>query len=325
MKSSISPLALKILKILEAEFGQFISGELLCQQLNVSRTAIWKQMKQLRNVGMEIQSSPQKGYCLTYIPEDLQQAEIRHRAPLYFFQNVTSTQWLAHQFANEGAQHGSVIIAEQQTAGRGRLQRKWHSPYGRGIWLSLIWRPEISVQAAPHFTLLAAVAVCAALRDVTNLNIGIKWPIDLLLNGRKIAGILLETVSEASQVRFIIVGIGINVNQNSLDFSEDTQNIATSLRIASGKTWSRSLLIEQLLQYLEYYLHQYLEQGFKPIREKWKSWNVTLQNKVKLTTHQGVIEGIAETIDDHGALIIIDESGQRYKNYSGDLELSPMM
>ena len=328
----------RLLELLRAHRGSFVSGEQLSRILGVSRTAIWKQIQQLRRHGAEIVTVARKGYLLSYEHERWPQrtalqeqlvGTIGSDSPftknVECYETVSSTQTVAHQFAAEGAPHGTVILAEQQTAGRGRLQRQWESPYARGILLSIILRTELAVHLSSQLALLTAVALCQAIRNVSHLSVGIKWPNDVLWQGKKVSGLLLETVSEASRVRYAIVGVGINVNHQLADFSPALQSTVSSLRTAlADQPLERMQLLAAFIKAMEYWLQQYESLGFDPIREQWCAWNVSLGERVRLTTNKGVVEGVAETIDDIGAIIIRTDDGQRLKNYSGDLELVPL-
>jgi BirA family biotin operon repressor/biotin-[acetyl-CoA-carboxylase] ligase len=326
----------KIVEMLLAAGDSFISGEQLSRSLGVSRTIVWKQMKQLRAMGFELESVPHKGYRLQFAPDSIEIAEIHRKLAMLvepsepllsnvqLFDEIDSTQTKAHQLAAGGAPHGTLVIAEHQTAGRGRLARPWESARGRGIWMSLILRPDLAVQWCSQLPLLISVALCHAIREQTGLPVGIKWPNDLLIAEQKVSGILLESVIEANQIRYLVVGIGINVNQTKLDFTEEIARVATSLRIESGKLYSRTDLVVSVIAHVQHWFMQYAAFGFAPIGEQWCQLCVSLNRPVRIVTNKGVIEGTAEAIDDFGALVVRTDDGQRIKQYSGDLEFMPV-
>ncbi len=319
-----------IIRLLVASDNAFVSGEQLSRELGISRTAIWKYMKQLRQMGYELESVSHKGYRLLHAPDCLDTPEFMlalersGAAAVHFFEEVDSTQTVARRLAEQGAPAGTLVIAERQTAGRGRFDRKWQSPYGRGIWLSLILRPDVTVQWSSQLTLLSSVALCMAIREQTGLPAGIKWPNDILIGERKLSGMLLESVAEAEQIRYVIVGIGINVNQLESDFSADIAHTATSLRIAADRPFQRAPLIAALLVHLQQLLHEYAVAGFTPIGERWRAMSVSLNRAVKITSSRGIVEGYAETIDEYGALVLRMADGTLRKQFSGDLELLPL-
>jgi BirA family biotin operon repressor/biotin-[acetyl-CoA-carboxylase] ligase len=223
--------------------------------------------------------------------------------------------------AYEDVPEGTVIIAEEQTTGRGRMDRKWYSPKYTGIWMSLILRPNIPLTKAPQLTLLAAVAIVQAIEEMTDLTPEIKWPNDILINGKKITGILTELQAEADRINSVIIGIGMNVNQSKEDFPSDIQNIATSLLIEKGKTISRADLIRGIFTHLEKLYLLFLEQGFLPIKLLWESYAVSIGKDVTARTISNTIVGKALGITNEGVLKIEDENGILHHVYSADIEL----
>lgn len=235
---------------------------------------------------------------------------------------VTSTQEEAKKLAESGAPEGTAVMAEEQTGGRGRMGRKWHSPRGKGIWMSLVLRPELPLALTPQLTLLAGVAVCTAIRGVTGVPAGIKWPNDLLAGGRKICGILLESSLREGGLHYCIAGIGIAVNLTKEDYPAELQGVGTSLLIEGGGIpVDRTLLAEAVLTELEYLYHLYIEQGFQPIRELWESMSVTLGRQVCLNTPQGRSEATAVGLDDNGGLLLQNGTGEITSVLSGEIEM----
>lgn len=318
----------KILQILNEQPDRFISGEWISRHLKCSRTAIWKHIQELRDHGYEFDAAPRMGYRLKRKPSRLEIPVIvnnlRTRVmgqSLHYYEKVDSTQAIAHNLIAAGAKEGTVVIAEQQTAGRGRMGRNWFSPAGKGIWLSLILTPQIPLQLCPQLTLLASVALCRTISSMLHVNIGIKWPNDLLIQGRKVSGILLESSAEDERLRYVIAGIGISVNLSKEDFPEELQGIATSLMIESGSEVNREQLIAAFLKEFEELYDLVESQGFAPIRSIWEALSVSLNCPIRVHTAKGWVTGIAQSIDELGALVIRQDNGQEVKIYSGDIEL----
>lgn len=324
----MGPIKYELLKRLSAANGEPISGQQLADTLNISRTAIWKHMKQLEEEGYQFESIRKKGYILLSSPDTLDPAKItalletdHFGKKIIYEESLTSTQTIAHQQVQEGAADGTVVICEEQTAGRGRLMRKWETQKGKGIWMSVILRPNVPPYAAPQFTLVAAVATTRAIQDVTGVRPDIKWPNDLLINGLKVTGILTEMQADPDRINAIIIGIGINVNHDADDFDENLVNIATSLKIASGKSIDRAKLVAKLLFYLEKYSKQYVEEGFQNIKTLWEEYSCTIGNRIKATTIRETFIGKAIGITDDGVLKIQLDDGTIQKVYSADIEL----
>lgn len=324
----MGPIKYELLKRLSAANGEPISGQQLADTLNISRTAIWKHMKQLEVEGYQFESIRKKGYILLSSPDTLDPAKItalleteHFGEKIIYEESLTSTQTIAHQQVQEGAADGTVVICEEQTAGRGRLMRKWETQKGKGIWMSVILRPNVPPYAAPQFTLVAAVATTRAIQDVTGVRPDIKWPNDLLINGLKVTGILTEMQADPDCINAIIIGIGINVNHEVSDFDENLVNIATSLKMASGKSIDRAKLVAKLLFYLEKYSKQYVEEGFQNIKTLWEEYSCTIGNRIKATTIRETFIGKAIGITNDGVLKIQLDDGTIQKVYSADIEL----
>ncbi|MCD1260263.1 biotin--[acetyl-CoA-carboxylase] ligase [Paenibacillus athensensis] len=317
----------RILELFQAQPEVYVSGEELSRRLGCSRTAIWKHIRELREAGYEFEASPRKGYRLLKKPAKLSAAELLsglatqtmgHK--LHIYDEVDSTQLVAHALIAQGASEGTLVLAESQTAGRGRMGRKWHSPPGKGIWMSLVLKPLIPVYFMPQLTLLTAVALCRSIQQVCGADIGIKWPNDLLIGGKKVSGILLESSGEDERLKYVIAGIGISANLLAADYPEELRGIATSLAIETGAEVRREKLIQAFLLEFEELYRLYHEKGFAPIKLLWEALSVSLHRPIRTTTGQGVIEGMAEAIDDSGALIVLTPSGERINVYSGDVE-----
>jgi BirA family transcriptional regulator, biotin operon repressor / biotin---[acetyl-CoA-carboxylase] ligase len=317
-----------LLHMLSVNEGEFVSGQEISDKLNCSRTAIWKHISELRKNGYAIEAVQKRGYRLLSSPDLVTAEEVSlytgkglFGKKITYVKSVNSTQEIAHNLARDGAIEGSIVLADEQTGGRGRLGRPWQSPAGTGIWMSLILRPEIPLQKAPQLTLLIAVAASKAIEKVTGLEAAIKWPNDLLINGKKTAGILTELQAEADSIHSVIVGIGMNVNQESKDFSEEIAQIATSLAIEGGQTYKRAEIIGALLQEIETLYHQYLQKGFGVVKLLWESRAFSLGKRITARSVSGSITGYAKGITDEGVLLLEDDTGKVHSIYSADIEI----
>lgn len=323
-----SELRSKLLEAFSNAEGGFVSGQKLSEYIGCSRTAVWKHIEELRKDGYELEAVRRLGYRITKKPNKISGNEIKIGLKtikmghyVHFEETVSSTQKIAQTLANEGAVEGTIVVAEKQTKGRGRMARNWYSPSGTGIWMSLIIRPNLPVQATPQLTLLTAVAIVQALEEVTPLKPDIKWPNDILINGKKLVGILTELQAEADQVHSIIIGIGINVNQALIDFPEELHPIATSIHLETGELWDRARLIQEILFKFETLYSIYLSQGFRPIKLLWEGYAISLHKPIRAKTINGSVEGKAVGIDDAGVLLIETSDGSVKQIYSADIEL----
>jgi BirA family biotin operon repressor/biotin-[acetyl-CoA-carboxylase] ligase len=310
-----------------AEAGdEFVSGEAISDKLGFTRTAVWKHVEALRSRGYRIDAVPARGYRLAGIPDRLTPLELRpllnthdFGQVLHCYDEIGSTSDRAKELAEEGAGHGEVVVAETQTAGRGRRGRVWSSPPRRNVYLSVVLRPELPPGRAPELTLVASVAVCDALRQA-GVNAGIKWPNDLLASGRKIAGILTELAAEPDRVQWVVVGVGVNVNARREDFPEELRDEATSVLIERGQPAPRALFAAACLTLLEDWFDRHAEDGFAPVRDAWRERNVTLGREVLVRTDGREISGVAEDLDDAGALLVRTASGVE-RVLAGDVQL----
>ncbi|MEB3101297.1 biotin--[acetyl-CoA-carboxylase] ligase [Ferviditalea candida] len=318
----------RILQILLDHQDQFISGEQLSSRLNCSRTAIWKHIRHLRKQGYEFEAVPRLGYRLVKVPDKLDEEQLAKLLKtevmgrrVHMYETVESTQTAAREWFSKGEGEGTLILAEQQTAGRGRLGRKWHSPAGKGLWMSLILTPRISLHFAPQLTLLTAVALCRTIHRMSGVPIGIKWPNDLLINGKKVSGILLESHAEDDRLQVVVAGVGISVNMGETDFPEELKDIATSLLLETGKTANREELLAEFLYEFEQLYQLYHERGFAPIRALWEALSISIGRLIRIQTHNGWVSGKAEAVDEMGALVIVQEDGSKTKLYAGDISV----
>jgi len=315
-----------LLSLLEEKQGDFVSGEEISQKLNVSRTAIWKQIRKLEAQGYTIEAVNRLGYRILERPSRISPVELSLKLKTHSFgrsvhvhEVVASTQDVLRDLAEAGAPEGTLVVAEQQNRGRGRMGRSWVSPPGKGIWMSLLLRPNVPLLQTPQLTLLAAVALNRAIERVTGLDIGIKWPNDLLIDGRKISGILLESATEDERIRYVVVGMGISVNLEETDYPEEVAAKAVSLRMASGRVLDRIELIAEILKEFEELYSVFNASGFEPIRLLWEARSINLNKPTVLMTAGGRIEGIPRGISETGALIVEMPDGGMQTVYSAEI------
>ncbi|MFD3446084.1 biotin--[acetyl-CoA-carboxylase] ligase [Microbacteriaceae bacterium 4G12] len=325
MQSSIRK---ELLGIFSEADGEFISGQTISEKLGCSRTAVWKHMEDLRKEGYELEAVRRLGYRIKSKPEKVTGNEIQLGLQtefigrnIHFEETVDSTQKIAARFVYEGAKEGTVIVAEEQTAGRGRLSRTWYSPKGTGIWMSIILRPEIPIQQAPQLTLLTAVSVAQAIEKCTGLSVGIKWPNDILIGGKKAVGILTELQAETDKINAVIIGIGINVNQQKEHFAPDIQNIATSLAMETGHPLNRAELMQVIFYQLEKLYKEYLANGFSVIKLLWESHAISIGKEITARTITNTLTGIAKGITEDGVLMLEDKAGIIHYIHSADIEI----
>lgn len=305
--------------------GEYISGQVLADLVGCSRVAIWKHIDQLRQDGYKIEAVKKKGYRLLNKLDSLTATDILMGLQtefvgqsIYSYKTVTSTQTIARELADSGVADGTVVISNEQTEGTGRLKRKWHSPSNGGIWLSLILKPDIPPHHAPQLTLLTAVAVVQALKKI-GVEAGIKWPNDVLIHGRKIAGILTELHAESDQIHHVIIGIGININQTYESFPDEIKEIATSVKIEKNQRIDQSEFLQDLFVSLEDLYMIFLEKGFEPIKQIWEKHSITIGRKVTVHNSQGTLTGIATGINQDGVLKVVDDDQKSHLVYSGDI------
>ena len=318
-----------ILEMLRSAGGKFVSGEGIAEKLDVSRTAIWKHIQSLRKRGYKISSSERLGYKLDDTPDLLLPEIIQYGlttkiisadSRIVYKNSVESTNELAKKLAYDGAADGTIVIAEEQTGGKGRLARNFFSPKEKGLWFSVILRPQCLPKDAPKFTLMAAVAVAQAMEKF-NLRAGIKWPNDILFDGKKLVGILTEMSAEIGHVNYIVIGIGINVNVRREEFPADIREIATSLSEMAGENLNRVEFFRAVLEELD---KLYIENNFDEVFKIWRKYNITLGEKVTVLSAESgeIFTGLAVDIDAEGALIV-DSGGEKKIVYAGDVSIRP--
>lgn len=315
----------EILKLFRDNRDGFVSGAQISKALGVSRTAVWKQIGLLRDLGYEIEAVPSRGYHLVSSPDTLIAAEIQSELgtriigrEVVYYPETDSTNLRAHEAGEQGAAEGTVVIADVQSAGKGRLGRRWSSPSGVNLYTSVILRPSILPWEAPQLTFLSAVAVACAVEDM-GLKPELKWPNDVLIEGKKLAGLLNEMSAETEGVHFIILGIGVNLNMTAEQFPEDLRYPATSLFIESGRRVSRLDFARSLYRNLDRLYLLYLEQGMGPIVSHWQARCRLIGRRVEVGFQNHSIAGTVEGLDEDGALVLRLEDGRRERVLAGDV------
>ncbi len=318
-----------ILRALREGQDQGISGAALSGRLGISRAAIWARIEELRKLGYEIEASPHAGYRLLKVPDVLHADDLMTRLPsdrvlgrdIRVFKETTSTNDVVEKLARDGVPEGAVVFAESQTRGRGRMSRKWESSHGKGLYFSVLLRPKLPPQAATRITIVAATALARAVRACTPLEPEIKWPNDLQLGGRKIAGVLTELNAELDSVRYLILGVGLNVNQSRIDFPEELRSIATSLHAECGHRIDRALLAARILQELELDYHKVASGRFDEVASEWERQCNTLGRNVTIQMGGRQISGRAESLDGEGALLLRTHHGTLERVMGGDVTI----
>lgn len=308
----------------------YVSGEYLSKSLGISRTAVWKRISILKKEGYHIEASTNKGYrILTNEAQygkagigSLLKTEFTGRE-LKFFHSVDSTNAMLKSMAQDGAPEGAVVVAEEQTLGRGRLGRDWSSLPGLGIWMSVLLRPKMHPMMIQSITPAIAVAICRALEPYVDERPGIKWPNDILIGSRKVCGILTELSAEAEMISWVVAGIGINVNHKPEDFPESIKEQTTSvgMHLKSGKTINRCYLAAEVINQLETMYLDYLENGPAPVLGEWKDWSVTIGRKVLLVKDGTETIATALDIGIDGRLIVRLDDGRMKEVFSGEISL----
>lgn len=320
--------ASRVLRLLLAADGP-CSGQEMGTQLGVSRAAISKTIAGLRQAGLVIESSPRRGYRLVSEPETPLAARVEARltpgglgAPLTYFPRLASTNLEARRSAEAGAPHGACLVADYQSAGRGRLDRRWIAPAGSCLLFSLILRPKLAIYQVFGLTLLASLALCRALEQLSGLEPMIKWPNDVYLDQRKLAGVLTEFASRAEQVEHVVVGVGLNVNLRRSQLRKLGQP-ATSLATASGRPWDRGVLLAEVLNQMTR-LYQDFEQGrHDRLRAAYERRFLLAGRRVRVVDGDSQVTGVAQGLNPDGSLVLRGEDGRTITIRHGDVSLRP--
>jgi BirA family transcriptional regulator, biotin operon repressor / biotin---[acetyl-CoA-carboxylase] ligase len=315
----------KLIHLLVKNATVVVPGPKIASQIGVTRQQVWNWIEKLRSLGMEISGVPAEGYQLVTIPDLLTPSLVRAelgdcpigRDIVHYFR-IGSTNAVALTLAAEGAEHGTVVVAEEQTAGRGRLGRAWFSEKGSGIYASIVLRPPLSPAAAPVLTLMAGLAAHKAVSSTTGLTVDIRWPNDLLVNGKKVCGILTEMSAELDRLHAVVLGIGINVNHSLMP--PELENIATSLRMEAHRAISRVPVLAALLRELERYYQLLLKGGNTAITERWEAASSFAHGKrVRVVTGAGEAQATTMGVEPSGALKIQYDDGRAESLIAGEV------
>ena len=302
-----------------------ISGAKIARQIGVSRSTVWRWIETLRSLGVKVNGQPRSGYRIEKVPDvlapDLLRRQLRGSVfgkRIYHFFKIDSTNNIAMRLGEEGEEHGAVVIAEEQTAGRGRSRRMWHSEKTSGIYMTVLLRPPIPPQQAQLITLVAGLAVRDAVAESTGLSPDLRWPNDLLIGHKKFCGVLTEMHAEPDRIHFVVVGMGIDVNHSRMP--DALARIATSLRIETDRVQSRIELVARLLRSLETYYNRFLAEGAQPILERFAAVSSYANGKrVRIATATETYEGTTAGLEPNGLLRVTRDDGSTVAVVSGDL------
>lgn len=318
-----------ILRLFRESGHGFVSGELISRELKFSRTAVWKHINGLRAAGYVIDAAPSRGYRLVSSPDLLRPEEIGGRLKttvigrrIVCLDETVSTNTAAFQLAEQGAVEGTVVLADTQSGGKGRLGRRWVSPARVNLYCSVVLRPRLLPYEAPQLTFLSSVAVARAIEFATGLHPGIKWPNDVLLGGKKVAGLLNEMSAETDRINFVILGIGLNLNMTQEQFPDDLRHPATSLLLEAGRPVSRLQAVSLLLTELDRLYTDFSAHGFGPVREEWRRRCNALGRELAVSDGgKDVVHGMFDGIDVDGALLLRRPDGTVERIISGDVRV----
>lgn len=302
-----------------------ISGARIAREIGVSRSLVWQWIGRLRELGVRVKGHPGSGYFLEKVPDILTPDMLRQRLKgslfgkrIYHFFKTDSTNRVALELGHADEPEGAVVLAEEQTAGKGRAGRTWHSERAAGIYVTLLLRPKLAPVQAPLLTMTAGLSTHAAIQEQTGLAVDLKWPNDLLIRGKKVGGILTEMHAEPAQVRFVIVGIGLNVNQE--EFPGDLGQTATSLRVEAGKQLSRLELLVRLLREFENDYNRLVREGVASVTERFEATSSFARGKrVQVTNGAGTFTGITAGLGPEGLLQVRKDDGQVVTVIAGDV------
>jgi BirA family biotin operon repressor/biotin-[acetyl-CoA-carboxylase] ligase len=319
----------QILSALRRAGDGCVSGADLSQDLGISRAAIWARIEELRALGYEIEASPHQGYRLVAIPDVLHADDLLSRVEtnktigrdIRVFQETSSTNDVVERLARDGVGEGVVVFAESQNKGRGRLGRSWLSPARKGLWFSILLRPDLRPQAATQVTVAASTALARSIRAQTGLEAEIKWPNDILVRGKKVSGILTELSAELDHINHIILGIGVDVNLNTSDFPAELRKTATSLKMETGRNVDRPELAATILRELDVEYARIGRRQFSKVCEEWQQLCSTLGRNVTIRVGERAVRGLAESLDEDGALLLRTQHGLLERITGGDVAL----
>ncbi len=309
----------------------WLTGDTLSRDLSISRAAVSKQVRALRDAGYRIATAPNRGYRFESAPDLLLSDEVQPlattktlgRSKYIHYDTIGSTNAEAHRLAESGCPEGTLVVAEQQTAGKGRKGREWVSPAGTGIYATLVLRPPLPMEDTPLLTLLTAVAIAEAITEVTPLQPTIKWPNDILIHDRKVAGILTEVSSDVDHVEFALIGLGLNVNTQKKDLPERPIFPATSLAIEANALQNRPALLAKWLDNFESEYSRLVSGDREHLLERWKAQARTTGRRATINRVHGSISGTITDIDTDGALLLQTPDGIQHRILSGDITFNP--
>lgn len=311
------------------EADGYVSGQQLCEKFQVSRTAVWKVINQLKDEGYQIEAVRNKGYHIVESPDVLTKEELTVQIgnqtkwagqQIFCFETIDSTNIRARQLGENHAPHGTLVVSEQQTAGRGRRGRSWESPVGSSIYMSILLKPDFLPTQAPMLTIVMAYSVAVALRRKTGLDFQIKWPNDIVLNGKKVVGILTEMSTEIDYINHVVIGVGINVNTET--FPKELCATATSIRKESGTTWKRAKLIGEILREFEVQYDRFIvEKDLSYLQEAYNAILVNCNREVCILAEKDGYHAIALGIDPKGELLVRKEDGSEEAVYAGEVSV----
>ena len=319
----------QILLALRRAGNNSVSGADLAQRLGITRAAIWARIEEFRRLGYDISASPHQGYRLNNVPDRLVGDDLLALThgnkvigrDIRVFEQTGSTNDVIEKLARDGVKEGAVVFAESQTKGRGRLGRRWLSAAHKGLWFSILLRPDLRPQAATQLTVAAATALVRAIREQTDLAPEIKWPNDVLIRGRKVAGVLTELSAELDDVKHITLGIGVDVNLTASEFPAELRKVATSLKIETGRHLNRAELAAAILRELDHDYALIRNHQFAKLADQWEERCVTLGRRVSIQMGERHLHGFAESLDDDGALLLRTEHGRLERIVGGDVTI----
>ena len=314
-----------LLTLLAENATIIVSGARIAREIGVSRSTVWKWVERLRELGVKVKGHPRTGYFLEKVPDILTPDMLRQRLKgslfgkhIHHFFKIDSTNRVALELGNTDQHEGSVVLAEEQTHGRGRAGRAWHSERATGIYMTLLLRPRLTPVLAPLLTITAGLPARTAIESATNLSVDVKWPNDLLIRGKKIGGILTEMYAESSQIRFVVVGIGINVNQEK--FPADLATVATSLRAESGARQSRLEIVVRLLREFENDYNRFLREGAASVVKRFEEVSSYARGKrVQVATGVESFSGVTDGLAPEGLLRVKRDDGEVLTVVAGDV------
>jgi len=321
----------KILKMLRSTDG-FVSGQSICEALDISRTAVWKYINQLKNDGYEFDAVSNKGYRIAGYPDIVTKEELESQLEsseaveqnvvkkVIYHEKTDSTNNLAKQAAEDGEESGTLFVAESQTGGRGRRGRTWVSPVGSGIWMTLLLRPQIKPSAASMLTIVSAMAVASAINDMVEKKCYIKWPNDIVMGNHKICGILTEMSAETDWTNYVVIGIGINVNITQFD--EEIKQSASSILLETGQRIKRSAVIVKFIKHFSKLYAEFMKTyDLSALVEAYNAMLINCGRQVRIEENTSSYTAVAQGIDDKGRLIVVKEDGSQTKIVAGEVSV----